>query len=141
VERFNPKTTVFVLLMIAFGNYGFSQSPAPKKLVAETSNFKLISEVEVKPQFSDGIEKFYKFVGNNFRRPENDLYGKIVVAFIIEKDGSLSNFEVESNELGITAEQEFIRVLKKCPKWIPGYHNGVCVRVKTHVPLELQKGL
>lgn len=125
--------------MIAFVNYGFSQASVQKKTAKEASNFRLFSEVEVKPEFEGGVSNFYKYVGNNFKRPENELYGEIKAFFIIETDGSLSDIEIIKNDLGISAEKELIRVLKSCPKWIPGYDKGIPVRVKSVIPVRLKK--
>ncbi|CAD0003607.1 energy transducer TonB [Flavobacterium chungangense] len=128
-----------VLIMIVFGNYGFSQAPVQKKIFKETSSFKWFSEVEVKPKFVDGVDKFYKYVGNNFKSPENELCCKITAEFIIETDGSLSNIEIVKNDLGSIAEKELIRILKNCPKWIPGYDKGIPARVKSTIPIVLKK--
>jgi len=135
--KFSQKAIVFIV--IVFGNYGFSQSPVQKKIVKETSNFKWFNEVEVKPKFEGGVEKFYKYVGNDFKRPENELYGEIKAFFIIETDGSVSDIEIIKNDLGNIAEKELIRVLKNCPKWIPGYDKGIPVRVKSVIPVKLNK--
>ena len=130
---------IIILIMIVFGNYGFSQATVQKKSVKEASNFKWFNEVEVKPEYVDGVDKFYKYVGNNFKKPENELCCKITAEFIIETDGSLTNIEIVKNDLGSVAEQDLIRVLKNCPKWIPGYDKGIPTRVKSTIPIVLTK--
>ncbi|RTY76028.1 energy transducer TonB [Flavobacterium sp. LS1R10] len=90
-----------------------------------------------KPDFPGGISEFYKFVGNNFKTPEQpNLKGKVYITFIIEKDGSLSDIK-NIRDIGFGTGEEAIRVLKICPKWIPGKMNGVPVRVMYSLPITL----
>jgi protein TonB len=87
------------------------------------------TDVEVKPDFPGGMQNFYKFIGHNYQTPEEDgLKGKIYFSFIVEKDGSLTDIKV-SKDIGYGTGKEIIRVLKKCPKLIPGQKNGKPIRV------------
>ena len=93
-----------------------------------------------KPDFPGGIMEFYKFVGNNFKTPEQpNLKGKVYITFIVEKDGSLSDIK-NIRDIGFGTGEEAIRVLKMCPKWIPGKMNGVPVRVMYSLPITIQSG-
>lgn len=93
-----------------------------------------------KPDFPGGIMEFYKFVGNNFKTPEQpNLKGKVYITFIVEKDGSLSDIK-NIRDIGFGTGEEAIRVLKICPKWIPGKLNGVPVRVMYSLPITIQSG-
>ncbi|WP_338646478.1 energy transducer TonB [Flavobacterium sp. KS-LB2] len=93
-----------------------------------------------KPDFPGGIMEFYKFVGNNFKTPEQpNLKGKVYITFVIEKDGSLSDIK-NIRDIGFGTGEEAIRVLKICPKWIPGKMNGVPVRVMYSLPITIQSG-
>ena len=94
--------------------------------------------IEVKPDFPGGIEKFYKFVGNNYKTPEEEgLKGKVYVTFVVEKDGSLTDIKV-LRDIGYGTGAEAIRVLKKCPRWTPGEQNGKKVRVLYSLPITIQ---
>jgi hypothetical protein len=126
----------FILLLL-FSNKNFSQKVL-KDSIAENQNVKTFEQVETKPEFQGGKDKFYKFVGNNFKISDKEPSGKIVAKFIIETDGGLSNIEIIKNEVGVLSGEEFIRVLKKCPKWIPGSDKGVPVRVLFNVPITVQ---
>ncbi len=107
----------------------------PTLKVSEDNSIYNTSSVEVKPDFPGGMEKFYKFVGNNFQTPEEDgLKGKVYVSFIVEKDGSLTDIRVV-RDLGYGTGKEAIRVLNKCPKWIPGQKNGKPIRVMYSIPI------
>jgi protein TonB len=94
--------------------------------------------IEVKPDFPGGINKFYKFVGDNYQTPEEDgLKGKVYVTFVVEKDGSLTDIKV-IRDIGYGTGKEAIRVLKKSPRWAPGVQNGKPVRVLYSLPITIQ---
>lgn len=94
--------------------------------------------IEVKPDFPGGIDKFYKFVGNNYQTPEEEgLKGKVYVTFVVEKDGTLTDIKV-IRDIGYGTGKEAIRVLKKSPRWSPGIQNGKPVRVLYSLPITIQ---
>jgi protein TonB len=94
--------------------------------------------IEVKPDFPGGINKFYKYVGDNYQTPEEDgLNGKVYVTFVVEKDGSLTDIKV-IRDIGYGTGKEAIRVLKKSPRWTPGEQNGKKVRVLYSLPITIQ---
>ncbi|TRX34074.1 regulatory sensor-transducer, BlaR1/MecR1 family protein [Flavobacterium sp. ZT3R18] len=90
------------------------------------------------PEFPGGIVAFYKFIGTNFKVPaELKGGGKIYLTFIVEKDGSLSEFEI-LKDIGFGTGEEVIRVLKLSPKWTPGKENNETVRVKYSLPIQVE---
>ena len=110
----------------------------PSAVVEEDNQIYNTAGIEVKPDFPGGIEKFYKFVGNNYQTPEEEgLKGKVYVTFVVEKDGSLTDIKV-IRDIGYGTGKEAIRVLKKCPKWKPGEQNGKTVRVLYSLPITIQ---
>jgi hypothetical protein len=95
-------------------------------------------EVEIKPDYPGGMDKLYAFLKKNFVLPkeviENDIQGQPVFAsFNIEKDGSLSDIKI-IRDFGLGAGEEFERVLKLCPKWIPGKIDGTPVKCLYTIP-------
>jgi protein TonB len=92
--------------------------------------------VEVKPEFPGGIQKFYDFVKKEYRSPnvDRDLKGNVIVEFVVEKDGSLTDIKV-LRDIGHGTGAEAIRTLKKSRKWNPGIQNGVPVRVRYTLPI------
>ena len=68
------------------------------------------SEVDEKPEFVGGMKDFYKFTANNFNIPSEGLNGKIIVEFVIEKDGSVTNINV-IQDIGFGTAEETIRFL------------------------------
>lgn len=92
------------------------------------------------PEFPGGMKKFYSYVGNNFAKP--DLEGlatiRISVAFVIEKDGSLTDIRVIKDP-GYGLGQEAIRVLKSLKtKWNPGILNGKPMRTAYTLPIVIK---
>ena len=108
------------------------------KAVVEDNTIYNSAGIEVKPDFPGGIEKFYKFVGNNFQVPDEEgLKGKIYVQFVVEKDGSLTDIKI-LRDIGFGTGKEAERVLRKCPKWAPGEQNGKKVRCTYQLPISIQ---
>ena len=100
----------------------------------------IYNAVEVKPDFPGGIAKFYAYVQKNFRVPEEeDIKGKIIVQFVVEKDGSLTDIKVV-RDLGYGTKAEAERVIRSSPKWKPGIQNGRPVRVYFSLPISIQSG-
>lgn len=93
--------------------------------------------VEVKPEFPGGMAKFGEFVSKNFKTPEDEeVSGKVIVNFVVEKDGSLTDIKV-IRDLGFGTGKEAERVLRKSPKWKPGVQNGRNVRVSYSLPISI----
>ncbi|MCG9794212.1 energy transducer TonB [Flavobacterium algicola] len=112
--------------------------PKTSQVVEEDTQIYNTAGIEVKPEFPGGIEKFYKFVGNNYRAPEEEgLKGKVYVTFVVEKDGSLTDIKV-LRDIGFGTGKEAIRVLNKSPRWNPGVQNGKPVRVLYSLPITIQ---
>lgn len=106
--------------------------------IVDDNNIYSTAGIEVKPDFPGGMAKFYKYVGNNYRSPEEEgLSGKVYVTFVVEKDGSLTDIKVV-RDIGYGTGKEAIRVLKACPKWNPGEQNGKKVRVLYSLPITIQ---
>ncbi|WP_426486639.1 energy transducer TonB [Flavobacterium sp. 2] len=114
---------------------GTSKNKIQKKQEKEITA--VVKDVERQPEFPGGILEFYKFVGKNFKSPADKIEGKVIVEFMIETDGSLSEFQV-IKDLGLGLGDEAIRVLKLSPKWNPGIQNGQPVRVLYTLPITIQ---
>ena len=90
--------------------------------------------VKEEPSFPGGEGALRDFISKNLRYPkfakEKGIYGPVHVSFIVEKDGSLTDFVItESKDPSL--DKEAIRVLQSMPKWNPGKLDGQFVTVKT----------
>ena len=65
---------------------------------------------------------------------ENGVQGRVIVQFVVEKDGSVTDVHV-AKSVDPSLDKEASRVVKAMPKWIPGKQNGSAVRVKYTVPV------
>ncbi len=98
---------------------------------------KKLFEVDKNPMFPGGIEAFLKTVGSKFKTPEVEVEQtiRVIVLFVIEKDGTLSNITVPKNP-GLGMGEEAIRVLKSIKtKWEPGMYKGKPVRTSFSLPI------
>lgn len=97
---------------------------------------------ETMPSFQGGdLNKFRAWVQQNIRFPqialENGIRGRVVLSFVIEKDGRLTNIQVlQSPDRSLS--DEAIRVLSKSPKWSPGKQRNQVVRVKYTLPVDFR---
>jgi protein TonB len=96
-------------------------------------------KVEVMPSFMGGdLNTFRAWVAQEFVIPaiaaENGIQGRVVVQFVIEKDGRLTNIEFLQSPDRVY-EDEVRRVLNKSPKWTPGRQRDAVVRVKYILPI------
>ena len=91
---------------------------------------------EVYPKFPGGPEKMFEFIAYNLRWPDDDacIQGRVVVSFIVEKDGSLTDVKVIKS-VDPAFDKEAIRVVKSMPKWEPGMWRGKLARVKYCIPI------
>jgi len=105
----------------------------------ETGEVGIFTVPEIEPEFPGGIEAMYKFLASNIRYPqlarENNISGKVYVTFVVETDGSLSNFRL-LRDIGGGCGSEAIRVVKTMPKWKPGMQKGEPVRVQFNLPVK-----
>jgi hypothetical protein len=90
--------------------------------------------IEVKAEFVGGVDKFYSFIKQNYKIPQNieNLKGEIRALFVIEKDGSLSTI-THIKDIGFGTGEELKRVLLSSPKWYPGEQNGKRIRERFEI--------
>ena len=108
--------------------------PEPKP---EVEN-KVFDVVEQMPSFPGGMQALMEYLGNNVKYPvvaqENGVQGRVVVSFVVERDGSITDVKVVRS-VDPSLDKEAVRVVKSMPRWIPGKQNGQAVRVKYNVPV------
>lgn len=98
-------------------------------------------DVDQQPSFPGGTNALNTFIVSNLKYPvfaqEKGIQGRVVVKFIVEKDGSISNVEVDRS-VNPVLDNEAMRVVKAMPKWIPGQLNGKAVKVECSHPFVFQ---
>ena len=78
-----------------------------------------------------------KYIADNLRYPngDSDIHGRVVVNFIVERDGSLSDVKI-LRSVDPLLDKEALRIVNSMPKWLPGTHDGKVVRVEHYVAVK-----
>ena len=99
---------------------------------------KVFDVVEQMPSFPGGPQALMEYLSKNIKYPviaeENGVQGRVVVTFVVERDGSITDVKVVKS-VDPSLDKEAQRVVKAMPHWIPGKQNGAAVRVKYTVPV------
>lgn len=94
--------------------------------------------VENQPEYPGGNSAMMKFLNDNVKYPtaaqENGKQGRVIVNFVVEKDGSLSDVQVVHG-VDTDLDKEAVRVVKAMPNWNPGTQRGETVRVRFTLPV------
>jgi TonB family protein len=102
--------------------------------VTYTSEMKFVDSI---PQFPGGSDKFMRYLAANIKYPqmekENNVQGTVVLSFIVEPSGKITNVEVvKAVEKGPGLTKEAVRVVFTMPNWKPGLKEGKAVRTKVY---------
>lgn len=114
--------------------------PAPsqrgrEEVVEDNTIFEFLEEM---PEFPGGAGEMMKWLGKNIKYPaiaqENNIQGRVMVSFVVERDGSVSDVKVIRG-VDPSLDKEAIRVVKAMPKWKPGMQTGKPVRARFNLPV------
>lgn len=101
----------------------------------------IFTSVELQAEFPGGQNAMFKWLASNIKYPEtaqqNNVQGKVVCKFIVEKDGSISNVEILRG-VDPDLDGEAMRVIRAMPKWNPGMNNGKVVRSYFNLPISFK---
>ena len=116
----------------------------------------------VMPSFRGGQETLMNFLRKNLKYPDlaehYAVEGRVVMTFIVSRDGSLKDIAAEDckierfnttkfsqeteskqkqlkQQFALVFAKEGARIIRKMPKWIPGTRNGEPIDVKFHLPI------
>ena len=97
--------------------------------------------LEKQPEYPGGEEAMFEFLRNNLKYPQscidNKIQGRVLVTFVVEKDGSLVEAEVVKS-VNAELDAEALRVVNSMPAWSPGEQKGKKVRVKYTIPVNFK---
>ena len=97
--------------------------------------------VEDQPEFPGGTAALLEYLRKNIKYPaicrENNIQGRVIVSFIVNKDGGIVEPEVIKG-VNPSLDKEALRVISGMPKWKPGSQRGKPVRVKYTVPVNFR---
>ena len=97
--------------------------------------------VEDQPEFPGGTAALLEYLRKNIKYPaicrENNIQGRVLVTFIVNKDGAIVEPEVVKS-VNPSLDKEALRVISSMPNWKPGSQRGKPVRVKYTVPVNFR---
>jgi TonB family protein len=144
------KNGVTSITLYAPGENRLATSGTPSPSAGSEEIFKRVEEMPRFPGCEDDVnmsleakkgcadKKMLEFVYDNIRYPAQarnaGVQGIVVVSFIIEKDGSITNPQV-TRGIGGGCDEESLRIVNMMPRWIAGKQRGRDVRVQFHLPV------
>lgn len=109
--------------------------PEPPKNEEENKVFDVVEE---QPSFPGGQGALRAWLNDNIKYPvvaaENGIQGKVIVQFVVGKNGSISNVKV-LRSVDPSLDKEAVRVVSNMPNWTPGKQNGASVNVRFTLPV------
>lgn len=112
--------------------------PEPPKHEEEAKVFDVVEQM---PSFPGGPSALMEYLHDHVKYPvvaqENGVQGRVVVSFIVERDGSITDVRVVRS-VDPSLDREAQRVVSSMPRWTPGKQNGSAVRVKYNVPVSFR---
>jgi TonB family protein len=137
---------IFLLFLFAalIGARGYAQTdptkPPPPPTVDREDTNAVYTYADVMASFPGGYDSMTCYIYTNLNYPETErkskLEGSVFISFIVEKDGSLSNFSVGKPMQGHPVfDEEAMRVMKAMPHWTPARIDGKPVRMAITVPI------
>lgn len=113
----------------------------PLNIPQPVNSTRVYDVVEQMPSFPGGISGLRTYLNQNIRYPaeaqENCVQGRVVVSFVVEKDGHISDVTV-LRSVDPSLDKEAIRVVRNMPRWTPGKQGGEPVKVRYNVPVSFR---
>lgn len=139
------KNSLFLILSVVLSSFSYAQ------VTESTIDTAIVKTPEIDPEYNGGFEALIQYITTNLEGvsnpkkkrsvPKEDLFegGRVIVRFIIEKDGTVSNVILEERLRKCEpCNREAIRVVKNMPKWKPGLKNGKAVRTYVRLPIRFE---
>lgn len=112
-----------------------------EKILNNTNKKELFLIEETRPEFSGGMTAFGHWLSQNLKYPKEarllGVEGTVIAQFTVLADGSITSIKILEG-IGAGCDEEVIRLLKICPKWIPGEQNGKKVKLNMIIPIDFK---
>ncbi len=109
-------------------------------IVNEVVQEETYTYVQQMPVFPGGQEAMYKYIYDRYKYPaiarQNGISGRILVQFIVTKEGTIEDVRIVSG-IGGGCDEQALAVIRDMPKWNPGKHNGKAVNVSFMLPIKI----
>lgn len=128
--------TWFFIAFLTFVKISFSQNTNE----IENQEEIVLIDYDIPASFPGGEVELLKFIKDNLTYPDTCMElgakGRVLLRFVVETDGSITNIEVEKNSSGCDQFAiSCMELLSSMPKWIPGESWGVKERLKYRLPI------
>jgi TonB family protein len=112
-----------------------------EKVLRESKQDSIYNKIDQQAEFPGGMKEFVKYLRANVKYPapaqRANISGKVYTQFIVNKDGSASDFKTLES-IGYGCDEEAMRVIQSVPKWTPGKHKGEVVSSIFIVPISFR---
>ena len=129
-------TVIATFFIVCFTSLSTIDAIAQNVPVSQSD--KIVENPDIVPMFTGGTAEMHRFISNTLSYPadaaERNAQGLVVYTFVVEKDGSLSNFNI-IHRADPSLIDEALRILNNMTSWITARHNGEIVRSETYVPM------
>jgi periplasmic protein TonB len=137
--KFMRQNFLLFILTLLLSSASYSQDTT-KKIIEINSDSVVFQKVEYEAEFPGGSSAWTQYLQKNLdadvpirKKAKIGTY-KVIVKFIVTKDGTISNIKAETN-YGHGMEEEVIRVIQNGPRWIPAMQNGRKVNAYRRQPI------
>ena len=90
------------------------------------------------PEFPGGMKALFEYLANNVRYPDADITGRVVVQFLVQADGSITDIEVVRSMGYPEFDEEAVRVISEMPKWVWHHDPGDDAPMRYAVPVNFK---
>ena len=139
---------IFLLALLYWSSSFLAQTPTPTPTDTTTDTIAVSKDFETDADFKGGYKKLSKYISKNLKwgaiyewpaAQKLPFEDKVIVRFVVEKDGTLSHIQVESaTKYCPPCNKEAMRLAQQMPKWKPATKNGEPVRIWVRVPINFQ---
>ena len=136
VLKYEEGTIPVTIPVVSFVDKQISKSN--ESIPSDPGDTKIYEVVDEMPSFPGGMGPLMSWLSQNIKYPViaagNGVQGRVMTQFVVEKDGSINDVKVVKS-VDPSLDKEAVRVVKSMPRWIPGKHNGLAVRVSYTFPV------
>ncbi len=115
----------------------FPEGNKPEELIKEDTL--IVDFPDKNPEFPGGTAALFQYLHDHIKYPllarESNIQGTVYVYFVVESDGSITNFKVVRS-VGGGCDEEAVRIVKSMPRWKPGLQHSRPVRVSFNLPVK-----
>lgn len=126
------------VLCVIFGILTGTTLSVKAQSVPVSDSDKIITDPDIVPMYTGGTAEMHRFIANTLSYPSDaaarNAQGLVVYTFVVEKDGTLSNFNM-IHRADSLLNKEALRILQSMPPWRAARHKGEIVRAETYVPM------